>query len=543
MLSIGKLAAGQASNYVDQAEVPVNAVESIGDGLEEYYTSGAEARGIWVGAGATAHGLSREVDGGRWRLALLHPCRTRSRRSCAVAGLVERSAGSGMTFSAPESVSVVFAVGDPQLRQAVRRAQDVAVREGSRVRAAVRARRTLDLHIPAELDATGIRALAQHIAATLRNSNNSGQPKHLLLAGPASLSALVGAAANANGPVTCRSGRQHLPLGDDLRRLSHETPLLGHERHLVAHIADHFTHLRTLGRVRGRTETRLCAAISGPFGSAYICLKIVVSPVRVRVSPCRNADGIRICFFPVWPAQALRWVPDWVPGPDALRVRGRRPQCSSTFRGQLDTKRPRFPSSSVIADAGNPRATINRAADSTRGSLIPLLLRSTEPRTGLWEHKRGHIRRRGATQTTPYPRPSAGAASPVGLRPGDDAFRLLDDLAVVEDEHRNKALVGQPLDLLATARDVRQRRKAVRLHDVWRVAGFLQRVVGLLARVCVRAPRARPPWPRVGKRSPADGELHAGGCTGGLTDGAGSQPRFASRAKPLWYGFLHPSRS
>jgi hypothetical protein len=66
----------------------------------------------------------------------------------------------------------------------------------------VRARRTLDLHIPGELDATGIRALARHIAATLRDINNSGQPKHLLLAAPASLGALVGAAAKANGPVT-----------------------------------------------------------------------------------------------------------------------------------------------------------------------------------------------------------------------------------------------------------------------------------------------------------------------------------------------------
>jgi hypothetical protein len=87
---------------------------------------------------------------------------------------------------------------------------------------------------------------------------NSGQPKHLLLAGPASLSALVGAPANANGPVT-------LPLWNGnayrsemtFRRLSHETPLLGHERHLVAHIANHFMHFADFGSRARPAETRL----------------------------------------------------------------------------------------------------------------------------------------------------------------------------------------------------------------------------------------------------------------------------------------------
>jgi hypothetical protein len=49
MLSIGKLAAGQAKHYLDQAEDRVDVVESVGDGVEDYYVGGTEARGEWLG--------------------------------------------------------------------------------------------------------------------------------------------------------------------------------------------------------------------------------------------------------------------------------------------------------------------------------------------------------------------------------------------------------------------------------------------------------------------------------------------------------------
>ena len=65
MLSIGKLAAGQARYYLDQAEGRVDVVESVGDGVEEYYAGGAEARGVWLGAGAAALGLRRRRRGRR----------------------------------------------------------------------------------------------------------------------------------------------------------------------------------------------------------------------------------------------------------------------------------------------------------------------------------------------------------------------------------------------------------------------------------------------------------------------------------------------
>jgi hypothetical protein len=52
MLSIGKLAAGQAKYYLDQAEGRVDVVESVRDGLEDYYAGGSEARGEWLGMAA-----------------------------------------------------------------------------------------------------------------------------------------------------------------------------------------------------------------------------------------------------------------------------------------------------------------------------------------------------------------------------------------------------------------------------------------------------------------------------------------------------------
>jgi hypothetical protein len=57
-LSIEKLTSGHARYYVDRAGDRVDAAESIGDGLEEYYTGpSSEARGCWFGAGARELGL------------------------------------------------------------------------------------------------------------------------------------------------------------------------------------------------------------------------------------------------------------------------------------------------------------------------------------------------------------------------------------------------------------------------------------------------------------------------------------------------------
>jgi conjugative relaxase-like TrwC/TraI family protein len=128
MLSIGKLAAGQAKYYLDQAEVRVDVVQSVGGGIEDYYVGQNEARGVWVGIAAQELRLRGEVDADGLRRVLegLDPrdgseLRTSTSRT--------RVAGFDLTFSGPKSVSVLFGLGDDDLRAGVRDAHDVAVRE------------------------------------------------------------------------------------------------------------------------------------------------------------------------------------------------------------------------------------------------------------------------------------------------------------------------------------------------------------------------------------------------------------------------------
>ena len=63
MLSIGKLAAGQAKYYLDQANGRVDAIQTIAGGVEDYYTGPGEARGVWLGRGADELGLLGKVGG------------------------------------------------------------------------------------------------------------------------------------------------------------------------------------------------------------------------------------------------------------------------------------------------------------------------------------------------------------------------------------------------------------------------------------------------------------------------------------------------
>ena len=127
MLSIGKLGAGQAKYYLDQAQGRVDVVDSVGEGIEEYYAGGAEARGEWIGTGAAELGLSGPVDGEALRrvLAGVDPFTGESLRSSSSP---TRVGGFDLTFSAPKSVSVLFGVGDAQLRVRVREAHDAATR-------------------------------------------------------------------------------------------------------------------------------------------------------------------------------------------------------------------------------------------------------------------------------------------------------------------------------------------------------------------------------------------------------------------------------
>ncbi len=116
VLSLGKLAPGQQQYYLD----------TVAGGAEEYYTGAKEAPGEWHGAASVRLGLSGEVDACKLAavLAQQHPVTgealTRSRSHPQVAGF-------DATFSAPKTVSLLFALGDPVVSNQVRNAHDIAV--------------------------------------------------------------------------------------------------------------------------------------------------------------------------------------------------------------------------------------------------------------------------------------------------------------------------------------------------------------------------------------------------------------------------------
>ncbi len=126
MVSIGKLATGQADYYLDQAGGRVSRSRSVASGAEDYYLGGAEADGEWTGAGSASLKLKGKVDDGRLRAVLEGRSPTDgdqlTRRPLRVPGF-------DVTFSAPKSVSVLFALGAAEVQEQARAAHDAAVQD------------------------------------------------------------------------------------------------------------------------------------------------------------------------------------------------------------------------------------------------------------------------------------------------------------------------------------------------------------------------------------------------------------------------------
>ncbi|HEX3946148.1 MAG TPA: MobF family relaxase, partial [Acidimicrobiales bacterium] len=119
MLSIGKMVAGAERYYL----------QTVAAGREEYYTGSGEAPGRWLGAGAAELGLAGEVapDDLRAVLAGMAP-----NGRVLTAGRVDparRVTGFDLTWSAPKSVSLLYALGDPATADTVRRVHADAVTE------------------------------------------------------------------------------------------------------------------------------------------------------------------------------------------------------------------------------------------------------------------------------------------------------------------------------------------------------------------------------------------------------------------------------
>jgi conjugative relaxase-like TrwC/TraI family protein len=118
MLSIGKIALGQHRYYEQQVAL----------GEDDYYSGRGEAPGEWAGQGAGALGLSGSVSADQFGalLAGLDPrepeLRLRSTRQ------QPKIAAFDLTFSAPKSVSVLFAAAAPETAQALIACHEEAVR-------------------------------------------------------------------------------------------------------------------------------------------------------------------------------------------------------------------------------------------------------------------------------------------------------------------------------------------------------------------------------------------------------------------------------
>ena len=131
MLSIGKLTVEQSRYYERQ----------VAQGRDDYYSGRGESPGRWTGGGAETLRLGGRVDDGGF-MALMDGRDPRTgERVKRLAGR-SKVAAFDLTFSAPKSVSVLFAIGEPALAGALVEAHESAVdaavgyleREACRVR-------------------------------------------------------------------------------------------------------------------------------------------------------------------------------------------------------------------------------------------------------------------------------------------------------------------------------------------------------------------------------------------------------------------------
>jgi len=161
LLSIGKLVAGQERYYEQQ----------VAQGRDDYYAGTGEAAGRWTGSGAQSLGLEGEVDAAAFG-ALIAGRDPNSGEPLRAGSGRDRVCALDLTFSAPKSVSVLFAVGDGQTSRALVEAHEEAVGAavGYLEREACRVRRGRGGRI--ELPAEGLVA-----AAYRHRMSRAGQPQ------------------------------------------------------------------------------------------------------------------------------------------------------------------------------------------------------------------------------------------------------------------------------------------------------------------------------------------------------------------------------
>lgn len=121
MLSLWKLRVGAEAYYLSQ----------VARGIDDYYSGSGESEGRWLGTGSAILNLADAVTGDDLRaiLAGLAPGTGLSPNGNQIRPFKGRVPGFDLTFSAPKSVSVLYAFSDPLVRQQVTEAVDAAVGE------------------------------------------------------------------------------------------------------------------------------------------------------------------------------------------------------------------------------------------------------------------------------------------------------------------------------------------------------------------------------------------------------------------------------
>jgi len=113
MVSIGKLGKGQETYYLD----------SVGGGADDYYSGEGEAPGRWAGSGAAELGLEGTVERDQLH-AVLSGRDPRTGEPLLRLLRKDRVPGFDVTFSAPKSVSVLWATGDERTAAVIRDAHE-----------------------------------------------------------------------------------------------------------------------------------------------------------------------------------------------------------------------------------------------------------------------------------------------------------------------------------------------------------------------------------------------------------------------------------
>ncbi|HEX7131685.1 MAG TPA: MobF family relaxase, partial [Iamia sp.] len=119
MLSIGKLGRGQENYYLS----------TVAKGAEDYYTGSGEVAGEWCGVGAARLGLAGKVDEDDLR-AVLSGVDPRTGEDLGRRTRSDRVPGWDLCFSAPKSVSVLYALGGDEVSSEVTEAHRAAVAAG-----------------------------------------------------------------------------------------------------------------------------------------------------------------------------------------------------------------------------------------------------------------------------------------------------------------------------------------------------------------------------------------------------------------------------